>query len=87
MIFFGAQRANIRLFPHHPSRDAFLFLFVQCFGQREVGGLIAIRPANLSFEEAAALSFGGANALKFLRDKAGIRRGDEVLIVAALSGG
>src|SRR4029079_6639409 len=41
-------------------------------------GLIAIKPANLSFEEAAALSFGGANALQFLRDKAGIKRGDQV---------
>jgi NADPH:quinone reductase-like Zn-dependent oxidoreductase len=49
-------------------------------------GLIAIKPTNISFEEAAALSFGGANALKFLRDKAGIKRGDEVLIVGASGG-
>jgi NADPH:quinone reductase-like Zn-dependent oxidoreductase len=40
-------------------------------------GLIAIKPANLTFEEAAALSFGGTNALKFLRDKAGIKHGDK----------
>jgi NADPH:quinone reductase-like Zn-dependent oxidoreductase len=45
-------------------------------------GLIALKPANLSFEEAAALSFGGTTALHFLR-KAGIRRGDNVLIVGA----
>ena len=49
-------------------------------------GLIAIKPANLSFEEAAALSFGGTSALIFLRDKAGIKRGDTVLIVGASGG-
>jgi NADPH:quinone reductase-like Zn-dependent oxidoreductase len=49
-------------------------------------GLIALKPPNLSLEEAAALSFGGANALQFLRDKAGIRRGNKVLIVGASGG-
>ena len=46
-------------------------------------GLIALKPANLSFEEAASLSFGGTTALSFLRDKGGIQRGDSVLIVGA----
>jgi NADPH:quinone reductase-like Zn-dependent oxidoreductase len=49
-------------------------------------GLIARKPANSSFEEAAALSFGGTTALNFLRDKAGIKRGDSVLIVGASGG-
>lgn len=49
-------------------------------------GLIALKPANVSFEEAAALSFGGTTALSFLRDKAGIKRGDRVLIVGASGG-
>lgn len=49
-------------------------------------GLIAQKPRNLSFEEAAALSFGGTTALPFLRDKAGIRRGDKVLVVGASGG-
>ena len=49
-------------------------------------GLIARKPENLSFEEAATLSFGGMNALGFLRDKAGIKRGDRVLIVGASGG-
>ncbi len=45
--------------------------------------LIALKPASTSFEEAAALSFGGTTALHFLRDKAGIKRGDSVLVVGA----
>jgi NADPH:quinone reductase-like Zn-dependent oxidoreductase len=49
-------------------------------------GLIAPKPANLTFEQAAALSFGGTTALPFLRDKAGIKRGDKVLIVGASGG-
>jgi NADPH:quinone reductase-like Zn-dependent oxidoreductase len=49
-------------------------------------GLIAHKPANLSFDEAATLSFGGTNALAFLRDKAGIKSGDSVLIVGASGG-
>ncbi|HEV7718294.1 MAG TPA: NAD(P)-dependent alcohol dehydrogenase [Arsenicitalea sp.] len=45
-------------------------------------GMIALKPSNLSFEEAAALPFGGTTAIDFLR-RAGIRRGDNVLIVGA----
>ena len=46
-------------------------------------GMIAKKPENLSFEEAAALSFGGTNALSFLRDKGGVKRGDKVLVIGA----
>ncbi|MGZ3475937.1 MAG: NAD(P)-dependent alcohol dehydrogenase [Polyangiales bacterium] len=49
-------------------------------------GLIALKPANVSFDEAASLSFGGLNALAFLRDKAAIKSGDRVLIVGASGG-
>lgn len=44
---------------------------------------IALMPDYLSYKEAAALSFGAATALNFLRDKAGIQRGDRVLIIGA----
>jgi NADPH:quinone reductase-like Zn-dependent oxidoreductase len=44
---------------------------------------IAIKPKNLSFEEAAALSFGGTTALDFLRDKGQVKRGEKVLIIGA----
>lgn len=49
-------------------------------------GLLARKPANLSFEQAAALSFGGTTALSFLRDKGEIKRGDSVLVVGASGG-
>lgn len=49
-------------------------------------GMIALKPARLSFEEAAALSFGGTTALSFLRDKGGIKAGEKVLIVGASGG-
>lgn len=45
-------------------------------------GLIVVKPANLSFEEAASLSFGSANALPFLR-KAKVKPGEKVLVVGA----
>lgn len=46
-------------------------------------GLVVLKPANLSFEEAASLSFGAMTALPFLRDKARIRAGERVLVVGA----
>jgi NADPH:quinone reductase-like Zn-dependent oxidoreductase len=49
-------------------------------------GLIALKPAKLSFEQAASLSFGGTTALSFLRDKGRIQRGDRVLVVGASGG-
>jgi NADPH:quinone reductase-like Zn-dependent oxidoreductase len=45
--------------------------------------LIDFKPANLSFEQAAALSFGSVTALPFLRDKAKVAVGDKVLVVGA----
>jgi NADPH:quinone reductase-like Zn-dependent oxidoreductase len=46
-------------------------------------GMIALKPVNLSFEEAASISFGAVTALPFLRDRAKIRPGDRVLVVGA----
>lgn len=43
---------------------------------------IAPKPANLSFEEAASLMFGGTTALHFLR-KAGLKAGEKLLVIGA----
>ena len=44
---------------------------------------VAPMPRNLTFEQAAALSFGGLTALLFLRDKARMQPRDQVLINGA----
>ena len=48
-------------------------------------GAIALKPANLTYEEAAALSFGGTTALDFLR-RAKLKSGERVLINGASGG-
>lgn len=46
-------------------------------------GRVALIPRNLSFREAAALSFGGVTALQFLRDRAKVCSGEKVLVIGA----
>ena len=46
-------------------------------------GNILAKPEALTFEQAAALSFGGTTALFFLRDQAKLKPGERVLILGA----
>jgi len=48
-------------------------------------GMMALKPPSLSFDEAAALSFGGTTALDFLR-RGKLQRGERILINGASGG-
>src|SRR5665647_2164569 len=53
-----------------------------CLRENPAGGAITTMPANLSYEEAAAVPYGGGEALQFLR-KANVRSGQTVLVNGA----
>ena len=52
----------------------------KCMGEK---GVLVKIPPNLSYEEAATITYGGLTALPFLRDAGKIRMGQKVLIIGA----
>ena len=47
---------------------------------------IAVKPENISFEQAAAIPYGALTALYFLRDMARVKSGQKVLVNGASGG-
>lgn len=46
-------------------------------------GVLEIKPSNITYEEAAALTYGGLTALSYLRDNGKVHKGHKVLIIGA----
>ncbi len=49
-------------------------------------GLLAPKPANLTYEHAATVAITGTSALQAVRDKGGVKQGQRVLIIGAAGG-
>lgn len=79
---------DVRTFKPGDQVFAFPGMAMGCYAEYRCiaeDGPVALKPPHLSHEEAAALSFGGINALLFLR-RAKLRSGERVLVNGASGG-
>lgn len=77
---------NVKKFKPGDEVYAFRGFGTGCYAQYKCmneNGSIALKPANMSFPEAASVVDGATTALFFLKEKAGIQRGQKVLINGA----
>lgn len=76
---------DVRTFKVGDPVFAFSDTGMRCYAEYRClpeNGALALKPANLSYEEAAAMSFGGTTALYFIR-KGKLRSGEKVLVNGA----
>lgn len=81
-----AVGADVRAFKPGDRVFALAGMRMGCHAEYAVlpeNGAIALKPANLSFEEAVSLVFGGTTALDYLKTKAKLQPGEHVLIIGA----
>ncbi len=79
---------NVRKFQVGDQVFAFSDAAMGCYAEYKCmpeDGAMALKPANLSYEEAAALSFGGTTALDFLR-RGKLQSGERILVNGASGG-
>ena len=81
-----ATGKKVKKFKHGDEVYAFRGFGTGCYAQYKCmneNGSLAIKPANMTFSEAASVVDGATTALFFLKEKANIQKGQKVLINGA----
>jgi NADPH:quinone reductase-like Zn-dependent oxidoreductase len=81
-----AVGSNVTRF--RPGDEVFAFVVSGAFAEYACvpEGVLGLRPANLTFEQAAAVPLAGLTALQGLRDQGRVRPGQQVLVIGAAGG-